>query len=90
MSLEQTLPALIVKVEGKVLETNIDAYRNTALEYVESINTALNTDDDFAGAEGVVKWGAYTSRCRKQHHYALSVPVLYPPSRYSAVSSASP
>ena len=56
MPLEPTLPALIVKVEGSVLETNIDAYRSTALEYVESINTALNNDDDFAEAEGVVKW----------------------------------
>ena len=53
---DQTLPALVVKVEGAVLETNIDAFRDAALVFVEKINTTLATDDDFAEAEGVVKW----------------------------------
>jgi predicted enzyme related to lactoylglutathione lyase len=50
------LPALVVKVEGTVRETNIDAYRDAALARIESINTALATDEDFVEAEGVVKW----------------------------------
>jgi predicted enzyme related to lactoylglutathione lyase/uncharacterized protein YlaN (UPF0358 family) len=56
MTAAPTLPALVVKVQGSVLETNIDAFRETALAVVETINTSLSTDDDFAEAEDVVKW----------------------------------
>jgi predicted enzyme related to lactoylglutathione lyase len=56
MADKRTLPALVVKVQGSVLETNIDAFRDTALAFVADINTDLATDDDFAEAEDIVKW----------------------------------
>lgn len=62
----RTLPALIVQVEGSVLSTNIDAYRTAALDYVDSINTTLTTDEDFVEAEGIVKWCASAETKIKQ------------------------
>lgn len=50
------LPALRVEVEGKVLATNVDRFREHALAVFEGINTDLQTDQDFADAKETVKW----------------------------------
>ena len=52
----ETLPSLAVKVEGKVIASNLDSFKSHALGVIESINTDLQTDQDFADAETAVKW----------------------------------
>lgn len=52
----ETLPALSVQVQGKVLATNLDAFREHAMAVLGGINRTLNTDEDFATAETTVKW----------------------------------
>ena len=52
----ESLPALRVEVEGKVVATNIDQYRAHALAVFDEINTDLQSDQDFADAELAVKW----------------------------------
>lgn len=49
-----TLP--VVRVEGRVTESNLDAYREAALQRIQGINEDLSTDQDFADAEAAVKW----------------------------------
>jgi len=50
------LPARRVEVEGKVLATNVDQFRDHALAVFDGISTELATDQDFADAEETVKW----------------------------------
>lgn len=50
-----SLPALRVEVEGKVLATNLDQFRANAMQILGSINRDLKTDQDFADAEQAVK-----------------------------------
>ena len=50
------LPALSVQLVGKVTTSNLPAYRNSALQFIEAINTDLQTDQDFADAEQTVKF----------------------------------
>ena len=52
----EDLPALLIQVEGAVKSTNLDLYKTTALRFIESINTDLQTDQDFADAESMVKF----------------------------------
>lgn len=52
----ETLPALSVRVEGRVLDSNLDVYRTKALEFINGIKTDLQTDSDFATAEKTVKF----------------------------------
>lgn len=52
----ESLPALRIEVEGRVLATNLQQYRDHALAVFEAINTDLQTDQDFADAESAVKW----------------------------------
>ena len=54
-SIEQ-LPALNINIKGEVLSTNLDVYKETALEFISNINTELETDQDFADAEAMVKF----------------------------------
>ena len=51
-----SLPALNVQVEGKVLATNIQQYESSAMAFIDSISTDLETDQDFANAENQVKF----------------------------------
>jgi len=46
---------LILKIEGKVLSSNFDAFQESALAIVDSINTELVTDTDFIEAEDTIK-----------------------------------
>jgi putative phage-type endonuclease len=50
------LPALIVEIEGAVKSSNLTIYKNHALSFIRSVNTDLQTDQDFANAENVVKF----------------------------------
>lgn len=50
------LPALFVEVSGKVIASNLDAFKARAIEVFSGIKTDLQTDEDFANAEKTVKW----------------------------------
>lgn len=50
------LPTLAVQIVGEVTTSNLPAYRNSALEFIKSINTDLQNDQDFADAEQTVKF----------------------------------
>lgn len=52
----ESLPALDIRVEGKVLATNLQAFREHAIAVFDGISTDLQTDQDFADAEAAVKW----------------------------------
>lgn len=66
----ETLPALHINVTGMVTASNLDEYKSHALDVIESINTNLQTDQDFADAEKAVKWlkdVADNLKAAKQH-----------------------
>lgn len=50
------LPALLVQVEGKVLTSNIGAFEQKALVFIDSIKTDLATDQDFTDADQAGKF----------------------------------
>lgn len=50
------LPALFVEVSGKVIASNLDAFKARALDVFAGIKTKLETDEDFADAEKTAKW----------------------------------
>ena len=51
------LPALVVKVEGRVVATNLDAFQAAARQFMERLPRAeaLESDQDFADADKAVK-----------------------------------
>jgi putative phage-type endonuclease len=53
-----TIPGLTIHVEGRVLASNLDAFRATALDMIERVPSELSTDQDFADAERAAKWCA--------------------------------
>lgn len=46
---------LIIKINGAVSSSNFEEFESSVMEKVQSINTDLQTDDDFAEAEGAIK-----------------------------------
>lgn len=52
----EALPALMIQVEGKVLATNLDQFKASAQTFIANINTDLQTDQDFADADKMVKF----------------------------------
>ncbi len=50
-----SLPSLYIEITGEVVASNLAAYREAALEMIESVNTDLQTDQDFVDAESMVK-----------------------------------
>ncbi len=52
----ESLPALLVQVEGRVLATNLDQFKQTALTFINNIKTDLSTDQDFADADKMTKF----------------------------------
>lgn len=50
------LPTLMISVDGEVKSSNLATYKDTALAFVKSISTDLQTDQDFANAEELVKF----------------------------------
>lgn len=45
-----------MRVEGRLVSCNLEAYKPAALAYISEINTALTTDQDFADAEADAKF----------------------------------
>ncbi|MAK55455.1 MAG: Heme peroxidase [Pusillimonas sp.] len=52
----ESLPALRIELTGAVTASNLAEYKAHAFEVIQSINTDLQTDQDFADAEKTVKW----------------------------------
>jgi len=52
----ETLPALRIEVEGTVIASNLQAFRETAITAIRTVNRELTTDQHFADAELSVKW----------------------------------
>lgn len=52
----ENLPALRIEVTGAVTESNLNQFKEHALNVIGSINRTLVTDQDFADAEKAVKW----------------------------------
>ncbi len=50
------LPKLEISLVGNVNSSNLTEYKGTALAFIQSINTDLETDQDFADAEQAVKF----------------------------------
>ncbi|KKK73614.1 hypothetical protein LCGC14_2892080, partial [marine sediment metagenome] len=55
----QSLPALNVRIEGKVIETNLEEWEGMVMDFLGDVKTELaelNTDQDFANAAAMVKY----------------------------------
>ncbi|MDR1648303.1 MAG: YqaJ viral recombinase family protein [Zoogloeaceae bacterium] len=52
----ETLPALSIRAEGRIITSNLTQYIAGARAIVAGIKTTLVTDQDFADAEKTVKW----------------------------------
>lgn len=50
-----SLPSLAISLTGAVNSSNLAEYKDSAMAMIESINTDLKSDQDFADAEQVVK-----------------------------------
>lgn len=50
------LPQLVIKLKGEVSASNMASYRDQAMSFVASINTDLQTDQDFVDAKAAVKF----------------------------------
>jgi predicted phage-related endonuclease len=50
----EALPALVVQIEGKVVNSNLEAFVKKATEFIGAINTDLQTDQHFADAAKMV------------------------------------
>lgn len=50
------LPALVVEISGQVKSSNLATYQDYALTFIASVNKNLQTDQDFADADNVVKF----------------------------------
>lgn len=50
------LPALVVHTRGEVVRSNLPEFKAAAMVFIDSINTELTTDEDFANAEANVKF----------------------------------
>jgi len=49
-------PALFIDISGKVDGTNLATYKHAVTSRIQAISTDLKTDQDFADAEGMVKF----------------------------------
>lgn len=69
----ESLPALRIEVTGMVTASNLDQFKAHSLAVFGSINTELETDQDFADAEKAVKWcGDVEERLEAAKQHALS------------------
>lgn len=69
----ETLPALLIEVTGMVTHSNLEVYKEHALGVFVRINRVLETNQQFADAEKVVKWcGDVESRLAAAKQHALS------------------
>jgi len=58
----EALPALSVQIDGAVKASNLAEYKSSALAFIRAINTDLQTDQDFADADNVVKFCGRTEK----------------------------
>jgi len=58
----EALPALSVQIDGAVKASNLAEYEASALTFIRAINTDLQTDQDFADADNVVKFCGRTEK----------------------------
>lgn len=67
------LPALRIELTGLVTASNLNEFRDHAIDVFRGINTDLQTDEDFADAEKTVKWcGDIEDRLKAAKDHALS------------------
>lgn len=67
------VPSLHIELAGEVTASNLPAVRETAIARIQSINTDLATDEDFADAEATVKWcKTLEDRIKAAKEHALS------------------
>ncbi|HSH28062.1 MAG TPA: hypothetical protein VK972_09925, partial [Wenzhouxiangella sp.] len=67
------VPSLHIELAGEVTASNLPAVRETAIARIQSINTDLATDEDFADAEATVKWcKKLEDRIKAAKEHALS------------------
>ncbi|MDP1931943.1 MAG: hypothetical protein Q8L60_10845 [Gammaproteobacteria bacterium] len=52
----EAFPALSVALIGEVKSSNLPVFKSRAMAFIDSINTDLQTDEDFANAEEAVKF----------------------------------
>jgi predicted phage-related endonuclease len=52
----EDLPALTVQLVGQVTSSNLATFRSAVMDRIQSINTTLVTDQDFANADKMVKF----------------------------------
>lgn len=52
----EALPALMIQVEGRVVATNLDVFKEKAGQFIAGIKTELVDDNDFATADKMVKF----------------------------------
>lgn len=74
----EALPALLVQVEGRVLATNLDAFKAAAQRFIDGIKTELVNDQDFADADKLVKFlkdGEERLAQAKQHALAQTASI---------------
>lgn len=60
------LPYLDIRVSGAVTHSNLGQYREAAAHYIQSINTDLQNDQDFADAEADIKFCQNAEKSLKQ------------------------
>ena len=69
----ESLPALNIQLTGTVLACNLGQWKTAAMACLRSINTDLQTDDDFADADSTVKWcETVEARIASAKEHALS------------------
>lgn len=66
------LPALAVQIRGEVITSNLPAFRTAAEQYIASIKTDLQTDEDFVNAAATV---TFCERAEKEIEIAMDAAI---------------
>lgn len=66
------LPALAVQIRGEVITSNLPAFRAAAEQYIASIKTDLQTDEDFVNAAATV---TFCERAEKEIEIAMDAAI---------------
>ena len=64
--LRDSLPVLRIDARGEITASNLDDFKDVALQRINSINTVLETDQQFADADADAKWLRDVSTAMKQ------------------------
>ena len=52
----ENLPSLFIEAKGEIINSNLETYKETALTFINSINTEIETDEGYENAKKTVKW----------------------------------